>query len=102
MTTLAKIISSLAVAFGIVVLSSAAFAQDRGDHKTAESSVSVIAQPASDVRFTAIEPDSEGCHKAVYGKKSQRYHLYRDRFLIAETRWLYCVGRIDHLPAWAR
>ena len=99
MTTSVKLIS--AVAFAIVVLSSATVAQD-SDRTTSESAVSVIAQPASDVRFTAIEPDSEGCHKAVYGKKSQRYHLYRDRFLIAETRWLYCVGRIDHLPAWAR
>ena len=99
MTTSVKLIS--AVAFAIVMLSSATVAQD-SDQTTSESAVSVIAQPASDVRFTAIEPDSEGCHKAVYGKKSQRYHLYRDRFLIAETRWLYCVGRIDHLPAWAR
>ncbi len=102
MTTLAKIISSVAVTFGIVVLSSAAFAQDSGDHKTAESAATVVAQLAPDVRFTAMEPDSQGCHKAVYGKKGRRYHLYRDRFLIAETRWLYCVGRIDHLPAWAR
>ncbi len=99
MTTSVKLIS--AVAFALVVLSSATVAQD-SDRTTSESAVSVIAQPASDVRFTAIEPDSEGCHKAVYGKKSQRYHLYRDRFLIAETRWLYCVGRIDHLPAWAQ
>ena len=99
MTTSVKLIS--AVAFAIVVLSSATVAQD-SDRTTSESAVSVIAQLAPDVRFTAIEPDSQGCHKAVYGKKSQRYHLYRDRFLIAETRWLYCVGRIDHLPAWAR
>jgi len=101
MTTLAKIISSVAVTFGIVVLSSAAFAQDSGDHKTAESAATVVAQLPPDVRFTAIESDSQGCHKAVYGKKGRRYHLYRDRFLIAETRWLYCTGRIDHLPAWA-
>ena len=99
MTTSVKIIS--AVAFAIVVLSSTSFAQD-GDRTTAESAASVVAQLEPDVRFTAIEPDGQGCHKAVYGKKGRRYHLYRDRFLIAETRWLYCMGRIDHLPAWAR
>ncbi len=102
MTALAKNILSAAVASGIAVLSTSAFAEDSSSQMTGESAASEVAQLTPDVRFTAMEPDSQGCHKAVYGKKSQRYHLYRDRFLIAETRWLYCVGRIDHLPAWAR
>ncbi len=102
MTTLVKIILSAAVAIGIAVLSTSAFADESSNQMTGESAATEVAQLAPDVRFTAIEPDSQGCHKAVYGKKSQRYHLYRDRFLIVETRWLYCVGRIDHLPAWAR
>ncbi len=102
MTTLVKNILSAAVASGIAVLSTSAFAEDSSSQMTVESAASEFAQLEPDVRFTAMEPDSQGCHKAVYGKKSQRYHLYRDRFLIAETRWLYCTGRIDHLPAWAQ
>ena len=102
MTTLVKNILSAAVAFGVAAMSTSALAQDSGDRKTAESAASVVAQLDLDVRFTAIEPDSQGCHRAVFGKKWRRPYPYRDRYLIAETRWLYCVGRIDHLPAWAR
>ena len=102
MTTLVKIILSAAVAIGIAVLSTSAFADESSNQMTGESAASEVAQLAPDVRFTAIEPDSQGCHKAVFGKKWRRPYPYRDRFLIAETRWLYCTGRIDHLPAWAR
>ncbi len=102
MTTSVKIILSAAVAFGVAAMSTSALAQDSGDRKTDEPAASVVAQLAPDVRFTALEPDSQGCHTAVFGDEGRRSHLYRDRFLIAETRWLYCMGRIDHLPAWAR
>ena len=102
MTTLVKIILSAAVAFGVAVSSTSAFAQDSGDRRAAEMAASVVARLEADVRFTAMEPDSEGCRKAVNGRKCNRYYLHRDRYLVAETRWLYCTGRIDHLPTWAR
>ncbi len=102
MTTLVKNILSAAVASGIAVLSTSAFAEDSSSQMTGESAASEVAQLEPDVRFTAMEPDSEGCRKAVNDMKCHRYYLHRERFLVAETRWLYCTGRIDHLPAWAR
>ncbi len=102
MTTLVEYILSTAVALGVAVSSTSAFAQDSSDRKTAETASSVVDQLEPDVRFTATEPDSEGCRKAVNDMKCHRYYLHRERFLVAETRWLYCTGRIDHLPAWAR
>ena len=102
MSILVKTVSSAAVAFGVFALSNAAFAQDNRDGPAGESPASVVAQLESDTRFTALVSDGRGCHRAVYGKKGQRYHLYRDRYLVAEARWLYCAGKIDHLPSWAR
>ena len=102
MMTLVKHILSMAVALGVAVSSTSAFAQDSSDRKTAGAASSVVAQLEPDVRFTALEPDAEGCRKAVNGKKCERFYLIRDEYLVAETRWLYCMGRIDHLPAWAR
>ncbi len=67
-----------------------------------ESATSATPQMGPSVRFTSMEPDSHGCHKAVFGEKGRRYYLYRDRYLVAEARWLYCLGKIDHLPTWAR
>ena len=97
-----KTVSFVALAFAIVALSNAAFAQDSGNAPAVESPASVVAQLESDTRFTALESDGQGCHKAVYGKRDKSYHLYRDSYLVAETRWLYCTGKIDRLPSWVR
>lgn len=102
MTILVKTVSFVAVAFGVFAVSNAAFAQDSRAGSTVESPASVVAQLEPDARFTALLSDSQGCRKAVYGRKGQYYHLYRDDYIIAETRWLYCTGKIDRLPIWAR
>ena len=102
MSILVKNISSVAAAFGILALSNAAFAQDSRPELAVESPASVVAQLEPDTRFTALMSDKQGCRKAVYGRKGQYYYLYRDDYLVAEARWLYCMGKIDRLPTWAR
>ncbi len=97
------------VLFALIVLFAAtmpevipAYAQDSSDQKTFESAATAAPKLEPSVRFTVMEADSHGCHKAVFCEKGRRYYLYRDRYLVAEARWLYCLGKIDHLPTWAR
>ena len=101
MTTIPVTIASAAIAFFLFTgVAQPVYAQDSDARETTRTAD--LADVTWNMRFSAAKPDSQGCRRAVFGANAQLYFLYRDNFLIAEARWLYCTGSIDYLPKWAR
>ncbi len=101
MTTIPITIASAVIAFFLFTgVAQPVYAQDSDARETTRSAE--LADMTWNERFSAAKPDSQGCRRAVFGETPRLYPLYRDDFLIAEARWLYCTGSIDYLPKWAR